>query len=149
MKHLFIVAILFLGTHVMASTSAPTVNDKALKTFNEVFKQAENVQWTTHKNIYEAVFEMAKIQTRAFLDNDGKLLRTIRYYAEDGLPASILYNLKERYCHGEQIWGVTEISARGITNYHVTLKCKKYWLKVLVDPQGETSVISKMRRADI
>ncbi len=149
MKHLILVAILFLGTQVMASTSVPTVNEKALKTFNQVFKQAENVQWTTHKNVYEAVFEMENIQTRAFLDNDGKLLRTIRYYAEDHLPASILYNLKEKYCHGEQIWGVTEVSGQGVTNYHVTLKCKKYWVRVLVDSQGETSVISKMRRADI
>lgn len=101
MKLLILAAALSLGLTTMAATSTPvinpTVNEKVLKTFHLVFADAQNVQWSSTKEYNEASFNSGMIKTRAIIDNNGKLIRTIRYYGESHLPSNILYKIRKKY----------------------------------------------------
>ena len=147
MKNLILVATVFVSMNVFAANSNPTVNEKVLYTFNQVFKEAQNVHWNTTAMYSEASFESGNVKTKAFLDEDGNLVQTIRYYKEDKLPANILYNIQRKYC--QEVWGVTEVSNSHSTTYNVVLKCKKYWYQVKADADGRVELITKYTRGDI
>lgn len=147
MKNLIILAALTCSLSAFAATE-PTVNQKILNTFNQVFKNAQNVQWSSLAAYTEASFENGSIKTRATLDNNGRLLRTIKYYKEESLPSSILYRVKKKYCD-QEVWGVTEMSVGDETTYNIVLKCKKYWYNVKADNNGGLELVSKMRRGDL
>lgn len=147
MKNLILLATVFFSMNVFAAEKNPTVNEKVLKTFNQVFKDAQNVHWNNGVKYTEATFESGTVKTKAVLDNDGNLLQTIRYYKEEGLPANILYNVQKQYCH--EVWGVTEVSNSKGSVYNVVLKCKKYWYNVKADAGGNVELVKKFKRADI
>lgn len=147
MKNLILAAALLVTMNSFAADKNPTVNEKVLKTFNQVFKDAENVKWNNVAKYSEASFNTGDIKTKAILDNDGNLVQTIRYYKQENLPANILYNVQKDYCH--EVWGVTEVSNVNGTLYNVVLKCKKFWYNVKADANGNVELAKKYRRGDI
>ncbi|MBO9621039.1 MAG: hypothetical protein J7539_18635 [Niabella sp.] len=149
MKLLILSAALALGLNVMASTTAnPSVNPKVLKTFNLVFTNAQNVQWSTTKEYNEASFNSGMIKTRAIIDNNGKLIRTIRYYGESNLPSNILYKVRKKY-DGKEIYGVAEVATESATEYFIIIRDSKNIYKVTADNSGDLIQTDKLKRADL
>ncbi|WP_018627582.1 hypothetical protein [Niabella aurantiaca] len=146
MKFFILAAVLSLGLNAMAAT--PTVNEKALKTFKTIFAHAKNVQWSTTANYNEASFRSGSVTTRAVIDNNGALIRTIRYYKENLLPPNILYKVKKRY-DGKEIYGITEVTSADGTNYHIILRDSRNIYKVLADNGGSLMQTAKFKRGDI
>lgn len=147
MKLLILAAALSFGLNVMATDAAP-VNEKVLKTFNEVFTHAQNVQWSSTESVNEARFKTGTITSRVLIDNDGKLLRTIRYYKQEELPASIRYKIKKGY-EGKEIFGVTEVSNATDINYAVVIRDDKHIYNVVYDSNGDVVKSKKFKRGDI
>lgn len=145
MKHLILLATVFVSFSSFTTAANPTINEKVLKTFNQVFKHAKNVQWHIAAQYNEAAFEADNVKTRAFIDESGNLIKTIRYYKEDKLPANIVYNVKQQYCH--DIWGVTEVSTANGTTYNIVLKCKKYWYYIIANDSGDVMLDKKFKNA--
>lgn len=147
MKNLILLVTVFFSMNVFAAEKNPTVNEKVLKTFNLVFKDAQDVQWKTTAKYNEATFNTGDVRTKAILDDNGNLLQTIRYYQEEHLPANILNNIQKKYCH--EVWGVTEVSNSNSTVYNVVLRGKKFWYNVKADARGDVELVKRFRRADI
>lgn len=154
MKNLILLAAFAISTAgAFASNPAhsadpqPT-NKKVVKTFKQVFKNAENVQWADANQLYEASFISGTVRVTALFNQKGDLVRTIRYYKENELPSNILFRIKKKY-HFQQVWGVTEVSNADGINYLITLKDDAYWYHVKAGGQGEIALQSKTQRGDI
>lgn len=154
MKNLLFLATFSIGvlasnaTNLANNRGPEPANQKVVKTFNDVFKNAENVQWGTNDQLNVASFTTGAVRVTAILDNKGNLVRTIRYYKENDLPANILFRIKKKY-HFQEVWGVTEVSNANGTRYLITLKDAAYWYHVKANAQGEISLQSKTDRGDI
>ncbi|MBZ4189566.1 hypothetical protein [Niabella beijingensis] len=148
MKLFILTAALSLGLNAMAAVPAdPTVNEKVLKTFNQVFTEAQDVQWSTTAHYSEASFRSDAVSTRAMIDNNGVLIRTIRYYKESNLPSAVLYKIKKNY-EGKEVYGVTEITNNEGTTYHVVIRDSRNLYKVTVDDSGTVQQTAKYKRGD-
>lgn len=87
------------------------------------------------------------VKTRATIDAKGNLLQTIRYYKQDNLPASVLYNLKKDYKDYE-IHGVTEVSNNNGVNYRIVLKNNKHYTYINANQAGDAELVAKYTRGD-
>lgn len=133
-----------------ANASEPVkVNAKVLKAFNQTFFLAKDVVWQNlEKQLYQASFIENNIQVRAFYDESGNLLETIRYYQENQLPPNITAKVKAKYTD-QNIFGVTEVSNTDAIKYLITLKDAKNWYMVKADAVGNLEQTTKYKRADI
>jgi len=144
MKKLIIVLGLFVALGA-AAANPPEVNEKVLKAFEETFVKATDVVWHETGNTYEARFKQSEIISRASYDKDGNLLRTIRYYSEEGLPINILTKIKKRFS-GKSIFGVTECATGDEVEYNIVLQDEKNWYIVKSDSWGSLEVSQKYRK---
>jgi len=144
MKKLIIVLGLFVALGA-AAANPPEVNEKVLKAFEETFVKATDVVWHETGNTYEARFKQSEIISRASYDKDGNLLRTIRYYSEEGLPINILTKIKRKFS-GKSIFGVTECATGDEVEYNVVLQDEKNWYIVKSDSWGSLEVSQKYKK---
>jgi len=144
MKKLIIILGLFVALGA-AAANPPEVNEKVLKAFEETFVKATDVVWHETGNTYEARFKQSEIISRASYDKDGNLLRTIRYYSEEGLPINILTKIKKRFS-GKSIFGVTECATGDEVEYNIVLQDEKNWYIVKSDSWGSLEVSQKYRK---
>lgn len=148
MKTFFISAALLLTVAFNASANyADPANEKVIKTFKLLFKNAENVTWSNTENYYQANFTKSDISTRALFDGKGKLIQTIRYYKESHLPANVLYSVKKDYS-GMEIWGVTEVSNDNGVNYRIVLRDREHYTHINANDAGDTEVVNEFNRGD-
>ncbi|MBO9618947.1 MAG: hypothetical protein J7539_07925 [Niabella sp.] len=152
MKLFILTAALALGFNAMAANSNPvtnpTVNEKVLKTFHQVFADAQNVQWNATPNYSEASFNSGAATARVIISNNGQLVRTIRYYKENNLPSNILYKVKNKY-EGKEIFGVTEITNEAGTEYEIVVRDSQKMYTVTVDTDGTMAQTGKFNRGDL
>ncbi|SDE12376.1 hypothetical protein [Niabella drilacis] len=149
MKLFILTAVLSLGLNAMAAVPAtPAVNEKVMKTFNQVFAGARDVQWNATAGYSEASFRSGAIATRAVIDNSGALIRTIRYYGQNELPSNVLYKIRKQY-DGKAIFGVTEVTNTAGTLYHVVIKDSRNLFNVTVDNNGSVLKTVKYKRGDL
>lgn len=149
MKLFILTAALSLGLNAMATVpTSASVNEKVMKTFNQVFAGAQDVQWSTTASYSEACFHSATGSTRAVIGNDGNLIRTIRYYKEKELPSHILYKIRKKY-DGKTVFGVTEVANAAGTLYHVVITDSRNLYNVTIDDHGSVIKTAKYNRGDI
>lgn len=148
MKNLILstAVILSLSFNAIASPTEPA-NEKVQNTFHQVFKQADNVNWYSTGNKYEAFFVMDNVKTHATIDSKGNLVQTVRYYTKENLPANIIYSVNKAY-KDKTIFGVTEVSNHNGTNYRIVLKDENNYININANSQGETELVSKYIRGD-
>jgi len=148
MKKLFYLAAMLIGLSAAAAPVPTTVSEKILKAFNETFATAQDVTWHEYETYAQANFRQDDIQVRAQYDEEGRLLKTTRYYTEKQLLPNIVAKLKKRY-GGKEIGGVTETSSEGEINFVINLKDDKNWYIVQADVYGNLKQIDKYKRADL
>ena len=144
MKKLIVILGLFVALGA-AAANPPEVNEKVLKAFEQTFVKATDVVWMEMGNTYEAHFKQSEIISRASYDQEGNLLRTIRYYYEEGLPINILTKLKKKFS-GKSIFGVTESATGDEVEYSIVLQDEKNWYIVKSDSWGSLEVSKKYKK---
>ena len=147
MKNLILSAAMMLTLAFTAAAAVEPVAEKAEKTFNQLFKDADNVKWTNTGNTYEAFFTSDGIKSRATIDAKGNLIQTIRYYGESNLPSNVLYAVKKEY-KGKEVFGVTEVANKNGVNYRIVLKDDKSYTHINANSIGDTEVVAKYKRGD-
>jgi len=127
--------------------AAPTaINEKVLKAFNASFKDAQQVVWEEHTNVYEVKFVHNDIKSRITYDANGNILKTIRYYNEEQLPLLIRGKLKEKF-EDKKVFGVTEVATQDELSFHIVLEDEKTWTIVISDATGFMVVDKKYNKA--
>ena len=147
MKKLFSLAILLTGIVATAAATPPDVNEKILKAFNETFTGARDVSWHDYEDYSQANFVVDRIQVRAQYAEDGRLLKTIRYYGEKELLPSVAAKLRKKYA-GKEIAGVTEVSSESEVSFTINIRDEDHWYIVKSDVYGNLERTGKFKRAD-
>ena len=147
MKKVIYLAFLLTGFAASATATPPDVNEKILKAFKETFSAAQDVSWHEYDDYSQANFVVDKIQIRAQYAEDGKLIRTIRYYGERELLPNVVSKLKKKYA-GKEIAGVTESSSDEEVSFVINIKDEDHWYVVKSDVYGNLQQTEKFKRAD-
>jgi hypothetical protein len=147
MKKIILSAALLISIAAVASVSPAEVNEKVLKAFHETFTKAQDVVWNEYGNYYQANFKLDEIQVRAQYDENGSLLRTMRYYTEKQLLPNIVSRLRKRYA-SKEIFGVTEVTSDNEVSFIISLKDDKNWYIVKSDAYANLEQTDKFKRAD-
>ncbi len=147
MKRIIYLAFLLTGFVAVAAPAPSDVNEKVLEAFKQTFTAAQNVTWHQYEDYTQANFEVEKMQVRAQYAEDGRLLRTIRYYSEKELLPNIVAKLKKKYGN-KQITGVTESSSEDEVSFVINIKDENNWYIVKTDVYGNTQQTDKYKRAD-
>jgi hypothetical protein len=147
MKRIINLAFLLTGFVAVAAPAPSEINEKVLKAFKETFTAAQNVTWHEYEDYTQANFEVEKVQVRAQYAEDGRLIRTIRYYSEKELLPNIVARLKKKYT-GKEITGVTESSSEDEVSFVINIKDENHWYIVKTDVYGNTQQTDKFKRAD-
>ncbi|MGJ7032011.1 hypothetical protein [Niabella hirudinis] len=148
MKLLIIIVATALSAHAFAGKPTPVINAKVLSTFSVIFKDVGSVSWIEESDCLIAVFKKDHILYRAMLDKtNGSLLQTIRYYGENNLPPTLLFDLRKKIGKKE-IFGVTEVMTPLATNYIIVVNDAKSMYKINVDANGNIISQKKFKRGD-
>ena len=134
-------AILFTSVSFAAE---PT--QKVLDAFKKTFEQAKDVTWQDVDNKYEANFSQNNITFRIMYDQDGNVVKSIRYYYGPTLPIFIQAKLAKKY-DGKTVFGVTEISTDSELTYYIILEDKSTWTHVQSDAFGNMYTEKKLKKA--
>ncbi len=143
MKKILIAAAFILAT---TSSFATGPNEKILESFNKTFQHAKEVSWQEVENNYEASFSQNEIMLRVQYDNQGNIMRSIRYYNGKVLPIFIQSRIEKKF-QGKDIYSVTEVTTPYELSYHIILEDDKTWTHIQSDPYGNISVSKKITKA--
>lgn len=121
-------------------------NEKVLESFRNTFKNVSDIVWNEVNDRYEVKFLQNSISTRVSYDQEGNILRTVRYYSEEALPILIRMKLQNKYKE-MKVYGVTESTAEGEVSYHIVLHNDTNWLIVDSDASGNIRVDKKLKKA--
>jgi hypothetical protein len=147
MKRIIYLALVLTG-FVASATPAPVeVNEQILTAFKKTFSDVQNVTWQKFDDYAQANFAVDKVQVRAQYAEDGRLIRTIRYYSERELLPNIVNRLKKKYA-GKEITGVTESTSEDEVVFVVNIKDENHWYVVTTDVYGNLQRTDKFKRAD-
>lgn len=147
MKQIIYLAFLLTGFVASAAPAPVDVNEQILSAFKKTFSDVQNVTWQKFDDYTQANFSVDKIQVRAQYAEDGRLIRTIRYYSERELIPNIVNKLKKKYA-GKEITGVTESSSDDEVLFVVNIKDENHWYIVKTDVYGNLQQTDKFKRGD-
>lgn len=142
-KTLLALAILISGT-LLAAT--PNIDEKIERTFKETFPKAEKVTWFENENHYEVLFVNELVKCRMWYNKTGDVIRTERYYKEDGLCPFILAKVKAKYSD-KKVFGVTEVNNEEGIQYYIILEDDKKWYHINANGSGSVSLQKKYNKA--
>lgn len=141
----FFLALAILTSGIIYAAD-PGVDEKVVKSFNTAFPNAEKVKWYEVNGLYEVIFENDLVRCRMWYDQAGAVIRTHRYYSQEGLSPFILAKLENRFA-GKKIFGVTEVTTEDGVTFHVILEDDKKWYHVNADAYGNLTLSKKYNKA--
>lgn len=147
MKRIIYLALVLTGFVASAAPAPVEVNEQILNAFKKTFSDVQNVTWQKFDDYAQANFAVDKVQVRAQYAEDGRLIRTIRYYSERELLPNIVNRLKKKYA-GKEITGVTESTSDDEVVFVVNIKDENHWYVVTTDVYGNLQRTDKFKRAD-
>ena len=121
---------LVLTTALMMAFSATFAHDTKLvpnaivNELHQQFDNADNVQWQTTANFYEASFKLNGQQLKAFYAFDGKMIGVSREINITQLPMALLKEVKEKTATNTVTDLFELLTDRG-TEYFITYKNNK------------------------
>jgi hypothetical protein len=135
-------AILFITTSSFASEP----NEKVLAAFEKTFQHVKDVNWQDVDGKFEANFSQNNIINRVLYDQDGNVVKSIRYYGATHLPIMIQAKINKKF-EGKTIYGVTEVNSDSELSYHIVLEDATTWTHVQSDVYGNLTIDKKLKKA--
>ena len=122
MKRLVLTLTIALSLISLSSFATDVkVNPAALKSFNNSFKNATEVNWTVGNEFYKASFTLSGQYVSAYYNAEGKMLALTRNISSTQLPIALQANMKKNY-EGFWITDLFEMTNEDGTSYYVTLE---------------------------
>jgi hypothetical protein len=144
---LLVAAVLFLSAQItFAATKEMEASSKLKQALNKEFVGASGVKWYSEDNkTFMAKFTLNERNVTAYFDEDGNLLATRRYIAEEHLPLAVANKLAKRYPKEKVRW-VVEFESQGATVYYVTMEGEKTWKVIKSNAGGDLSVHQNLKK---
>ncbi len=99
------------------------------------FPGAAEVEWSVSNNVYEADFDIARLDYEAWYDASGNLLMYKYDVSASKLPAAVKSQAKQKY-PGYRIEGAETIRKGTATAYKVSLEKKETDIEAYYSPDG-------------
>ena len=123
----FIAIIASTGIFAMPGPGAP---EMIKEIFYHQFPQIKNPVFFDSGDSYEAYFKNDNdVSGRVCFKLDGKIIKTIKYYKENGLDPFIREKINKKY-KGKTIFGISEIQSSTEHFYSIVLQDNKNWFIV-------------------
>src|SRR5436305_8284542 len=122
MKRVFLLLVIFFTLSSLSSYAGEIeIATPVLQSFNNSFKNASDVKWTTVEDYFKAEFIFNGQQVCAFYDHDGKMIAITRHILSTQLPISLQADLRKDY---EDCWisELFELNNDQGTTYFITLE---------------------------
>jgi len=122
MKRLFFtLAAAFLLIGMSSFRNDEGIAPAALESFQNSFRSATSVSWTSASNHYKANFTLNGQYVTAYYDLQGKLLGLTRNISSTQLPIALQASLKQDY---SEYWisNLFEMANEEGTNYFITIE---------------------------
>jgi hypothetical protein len=142
-KMIVLAAALFL---VGATSFAADPNEKVRAAFEKTFQNVKDVAWQDLDDKYEASFKQNDITNRVIYDQEGNVVKSIRYYSGSILPIFIQSKLSKQF-EGKSVFGVTEVTTDSELSYHIVLEDATNWIHVRSDAYGNLVKEKKLKKA--
>jgi len=142
MKKLFVIIVIFgsaYSTSLYAQSKTPAI---VLSSFRSSFNNAENVSWSSVKDLYRVDFTLDEQNISAFFDEDGNLIASSRNVTLQQIPMSLKSDLKKNYPDHE-VAGLFEVDKEDGITYYATIRNSKNQLSLESTPAGDWIVTKK------
>ena len=154
MKPLFIIltalTTVFTTASFANSTNPKPEGDKVtpavLKSFENTFTNAQEVDWSISNNYYKVAFNMNGQYVTAFYGATGNLIGLTRNISSTQLPISLQAELKKEY-NGYWISDLFEVANDEGTHYYITLENGETKLVLKGSTDGNWNTYQKSRKA--
>ena len=144
MKPLLAISISLLLTASYPAQSRHT-NDTDAKLealFRKTFPGVVDVNWIHGKTFRKAVVRQYDLITHITYSIDGDLLKTIRYYKNQYLPAYLLTKVFQRYPTAD-ITGITEVFDADGLQYFINIKKGNRFIALKSDVLGSMTIMDQ------
>jgi hypothetical protein len=99
MKFGLLIVALFITAHIPvdACCHASDVPSAIMQNFNNLFPQANDVEWTKQRSSFRADFLYNSMTVSVTFDNSGQILKAVNEIRFDQLPDIIIQQVREDY----------------------------------------------------
>lgn len=122
------------------------IHAKALKDFNNRFRQASGETWFIVPGGFISYFQTAESEHRVFYTRKGCWEYSLAFYYEDSLPETIRASIKSNY-HGYRITIVEQLTGHEGTNYIVHLENDSGIKHLRVTEKGEMDLLNEYTKS--
>jgi hypothetical protein len=129
----------------MLSFASPDPTTAVLNEFKKEFAAAENVTWDKQDEFDKATFTLAGRRVVAYFNMMGLLEGSVRDLFFDQLPLAVMTAVDKRY-GSSAVLDVREVSNSEGTSYRLTIETKSKKIRIRVNPDGNISIIEKLRK---
>ncbi|RFS22724.1 hypothetical protein DVR12_13095 [Chitinophaga silvatica] len=137
MKYLYILIICICCAFTSFSQSRGSdVPSLVMKGYKTNFPEATKTQWERKGHIYQAEFEVSKIEYKAHFDETGRLIVFKKAIPVSDLPSPVLRTIRKQY-KGFKIGNVEKIQRDGKYLYQVELDGNPNDEKLIFTPDGK------------
>jgi hypothetical protein len=142
MKKMFVLcaAMLFAA----ASFAAP-VTEKVKKAFEQQFKDAGNVTWTSRENLFEVKFLMKAQEVTALFSEEGELLSLHRPVTTEQMNF-LAATAVEKLSKNASVNAILEVNQNGQLYYLVKTETEKFIITHKVFTDGDAQKISRRKK---
>jgi hypothetical protein len=146
-KNIFFALLLTLVSSGAFAMCGPGTPEKIKESFHHKFPQIENPEFFDLAKGYEVYFQKDhKVFERVYLDVDGEITETIKYYTEEALDPLVRQKINKTY-KGKAIFGITEIQSNTEHFYRMVLQDNKHWYIITSDATGRSVMEEKLDKS--
>jgi hypothetical protein len=145
MKKVFVfICATMIGGLSLAFAAGPEPGELVLNGFKKEFSSAENVSWDKQDEYDKATFVLGGRRVVAYFNSEGKMEGCVRDLFFDQLPLAVMTAVDRKY-GSSNVLDIREITNEEGTSYRLTVEVKKKMHRVKVTPDGNISLIEKLK----
>lgn len=126
--------------------AAPDPDKNIVDKFTALYPNADSVRWYEYDTHVTVRFYDQKVLCNLSYDQQGQVVKAIRYYDGGTLSPFYVQRIKDRYPKFD-IHMVTETTTDGGTSYRVSLQNPTNWVIIDMDSQGNMQQSGKYKKA--
>ena len=111
------------------------VNSHAARHFITNFTMANSVRWIKETNVYIASFDAGHLTTKAYYDDNGNFICSIKHCLVEGLDSELKSAIIKKFPESK-ILNVTEFSNLEKQAYFINIKCGEYIKTLCCNDEG-------------
>lgn len=148
MKRMLVLVVFLLAEKYSSAHAVHDIDQELKKEFHILFPHAQRESWLENADTYVVYFINEGIRERVFYQKDRSVIKLIRYYLSEDLPANIRLQLIDRF-PGKKVFGVVEISLldqsgkEGAVQYQITMEDEYRWYQVVADGREAPRVLHR------